>query len=352
MGRGSNSPGPARLARSDLKSPSPGLRDLLVLLPGAPAHAYGSHHPTAVPDQRHAAREDPDAPPVGDVDAVELPPGLGRCGQVLGGDIEGAGGEGLVDGDVDGADPRPVHARVRDEVPPRVDHRYVHGLADLLSLALGGGDHPPCVLEGYTVCHRLSSFPPAPPRRTLKLPTNNHDATTPTPVRTSENYPSETVWKIGSGPEWGPRRPPGGHEGESIGRLLAAKIYALEASGYFPNSFSTHFGEYVSFYSCVRTLRRSFGLGFPLQDFAVCQVYAAPDDLHRSLLPEVLHGLCYRLPVGADHGAQLLVGVGGVYPYPLSTDDALARAQPEYEARQARRYLLVGQLREVHLRLA
>src|SRR5215203_4013792 len=190
MGRGSNSPGPARLARSDLESPSPGLRDLLVLLPGAPAHAYGSHHPTAVPDQRHAAREDPDAPPVGDVDAVELPPGLGRCGQVLGGDIEGAGGEGLVDGDVDGADPRPVHARVRDEVPPRVDHRYVHGLADLLSLALGGGDHPPCVLEGYTVCHRLSSFPPAPPRRTLKLPTNNHDATTPTPVRTSENYPS------------------------------------------------------------------------------------------------------------------------------------------------------------------
>src|SRR5215203_402778 len=165
MGRGSNSPGP-------------GLRDLLVLLPGAPAHAYGSHHPTAVPDQRHAAREDPDAPPVGDVDAVELPTGLGRCGQVLGGDIEGAGGEGLVNGDVDGADPRPVHARVRDEVPP-------------------------CVLEGYTVCHRLSSFPPAPPRRTLKLPTNNHDATTPTPVRTSENYPSETVWKIGRGPEWG-----------------------------------------------------------------------------------------------------------------------------------------------------
>src|SRR5215204_3321008 len=56
-------------------------------------------------------------------------------------------------------------------------------------------------------------------------------------IRTSENTPSETVWKIGSGPEWGPRRPPGGHEGESIGRLLAAKIYALEASGYFPNSF-------------------------------------------------------------------------------------------------------------------
>src|SRR5215217_5461486 len=67
-----------------------------------------------------------------------------------------------------------------------------------------------------------------------------HDATVRSARRTSQNTPSETVWKIGRGPEWGPRRPPGGHEGKSIGRLLAAKIYALEASGYFPNSFSTH----------------------------------------------------------------------------------------------------------------
>jgi hypothetical protein len=53
------------------------------------------------------------------------------------------------------------------------------------------------------------------------------------------SMPGETVWKIGTGPESGPRRRPGGHEAESIGRLLAAKTYAREASSYFPNRFGT-----------------------------------------------------------------------------------------------------------------
>ena len=46
------------------------------------------------------------------------------------------------------------------------------------------------------------------------------------------------------------------------------------------------------------------------------------------------------------------MGVTGVQPDPLSAHDALARAEPDYEAREARRDLLVGQLREAHLMLS
>jgi hypothetical protein len=60
---------------------------------------------------------------------------------------------------------------------------------------------------------------------------------------TSENVPSETVRKIGTSPESGPRRPLGEAQVASIGRLLAAKTHVREASGYFPNSFSAHSGD-------------------------------------------------------------------------------------------------------------
>src|SRR5215203_446292 len=101
--------------------------------------------------------------------------------------------------------------------------------------------------------------------------------------------------------------------------------------------------------SRTQTLRRSFGLGFPLQDLAIAQVYATFHYLHGSLLPKLLHRPGHRLPVGAYHGAQLLVGVGGVQPDPLPADDALAGAEPEYEAGKARTHLLVGQLRKAYL---
>ncbi len=66
--------------------------------------------------------------------------GLGVRGEVFGGDVEGAGGPGLFDGDVDGADPGVVHANVRDEVSAGVGYCDVHGLADFSSLLFGCGD--------------------------------------------------------------------------------------------------------------------------------------------------------------------------------------------------------------------
>src|SRR5215211_7815528 len=63
-------------------------------------------------------------------------------------------------------------------------------------------------------------------------------------LRTSENSPSETVWKIGMVAESILRGTPRGDEGGFIGRFLSPKTHTREASGYFPNSFSTHSGEY------------------------------------------------------------------------------------------------------------
>jgi len=56
-------------------------------------------------------------------------------------------------------------------------------------------------------------------------------------------FPSETVWKIGMGPESGLRERPTGVEGVSIRALLVAPEARSDAFGFFPNSFSTHSGE-------------------------------------------------------------------------------------------------------------
>jgi hypothetical protein len=61
--------------------------------------------------------------------------------------------------------------------------------------------------------------------------------------RSSQNSPSETVWKFGMSPEAGPVGPPGGAD-----RLLFAPSWRQQRtverpSSYFPNSFSTHFDE-------------------------------------------------------------------------------------------------------------
>jgi hypothetical protein len=56
-------------------------------------------------------------------------------------------------------------------------------------------------------------------------------------LRTSENSPSETVWKIGMGPESELRKRPRGVEGVPIGHFLGGKKHGRDAFGYFPNSF-------------------------------------------------------------------------------------------------------------------
>jgi hypothetical protein len=57
-------------------------------------------------------------------------------GEVLCGDIEGAGSVRLFDRDIDAAYPGPVHADVSDQVAAFIRHCYVHGLLDLGRLLL------------------------------------------------------------------------------------------------------------------------------------------------------------------------------------------------------------------------
>ena len=98
-----------------------------------------------------AAGEDHDLAVVGGVDAEELVAGLGVFAEVFGGDVEGAGGPGLFDGDIDGAEPGVFHALEGEEIAAGVDDRDVHGLTDLFGLFGGGGDDAAGVgeLDGF-----------------------------------------------------------------------------------------------------------------------------------------------------------------------------------------------------------
>ena len=62
-------------------------------------------------------------------------------------------------------------------------------------------------------------------------------------ARSSENEPSETVWKSETSIESGLRGPLRRYLGASIGRFLAPTRLAPEAFGPFPNGFSTRSGE-------------------------------------------------------------------------------------------------------------
>jgi hypothetical protein len=102
----------------------------VILFAGASTDADGAYD-FAIFLKRDAAGEDHHFAVIGGVDAEELVAGLRVCGEIFGGDVEGAGGPGFLDGDVDGADPGVVHADVRDEVAAGVGYGDVHGLADL-----------------------------------------------------------------------------------------------------------------------------------------------------------------------------------------------------------------------------
>jgi hypothetical protein len=56
-------------------------------------------------------------------------------------------------------------------------------------------------------------------------------------IRTSENSPFETVWKIRVGREAVLRGPPRGDAGASIGRFLKPKTHVRSPSEHFPDSF-------------------------------------------------------------------------------------------------------------------
>src|SRR5829696_8627927 len=130
--------------------------DLLILLDGARAHAYGTHY-LAVSHEGDAAGEHDEAPAVGVAQAEDGAAGPRILLQVRRLLLEGDGGVSFVDRDRDAADERPVHPDMRLEVATGVHHRDVHGLPDLLGLPLGGVDDPPGLLQRYGLL-RLGGF--------------------------------------------------------------------------------------------------------------------------------------------------------------------------------------------------
>jgi hypothetical protein len=68
------------------------------------------------------------------VDTEELVARLAVAAKLQRRDIEGLRGEGFVDGDVDSAESRPVHARECHEIGAGIDDRDIHRLANRLRL--------------------------------------------------------------------------------------------------------------------------------------------------------------------------------------------------------------------------
>jgi hypothetical protein len=130
--------------RKYLEGRCAGFGDGVVLIARAAAYTDGSDD-FAILLKRDATGEDHHFAVVGGVDAEELAAGLRVWCEVFGGDVKGAGGPCLLDGDVDGADPCIVHADVRDEVSAGVGYGDVHGLADFSGFFFCGGDDAACV---------------------------------------------------------------------------------------------------------------------------------------------------------------------------------------------------------------
>lgn len=134
-------------ARANSEGGDAGFCDRVILLAGASADADGTDH-DAVARQRDAAGEDRHLAAVGVLDAEELLIRLRVLAEVLRRDVERLRGPGLVDRDVDAADPGAVLPDVGDEVAAGVDDGDVHRLADLIGLLLCGGDDASGVFEG------------------------------------------------------------------------------------------------------------------------------------------------------------------------------------------------------------
>src|SRR5438876_11954300 len=108
----------------------------LILLARTAAHTYTPNH-LPIAFERDASCKDHDSTIVGDMNPEKLSTGLGMCCQVLRGNIEGTGGKGLVDGNINTADPSSVHPGVSNQVPSFIDHGYVPRLTNFLCLFLG-----------------------------------------------------------------------------------------------------------------------------------------------------------------------------------------------------------------------
>src|SRR5271163_3089970 len=115
------------------ESSNRGFGDSLVLCAAATAYTDGAYDLAILLD-RNATREDHHPGVVRYVDAEELVSRLAVAAKLQRRDIEGLRGEGLVDGDIDAAKPRPIHARKRCQVGACIDDGNIHRLADFLRL--------------------------------------------------------------------------------------------------------------------------------------------------------------------------------------------------------------------------
>jgi hypothetical protein len=90
--------------------------------------------------------------------------------------------------------------------------------------------------------------------------------------------------------------------------------------------------------------------GHPTQGLYVRHVDQAPLQLHDPCVLEPGEGLSHRLPVGADHGGQVLMGVVGGYLHVVLTDyHPLALDEREDEARQPGGHTLEGNVFQTDL---
>jgi len=81
------------------------------------------------------------------MNSEELTARLRILREILRRNIEGTGSVGLVNRDVDAADPGAVHADMRNQVAAFVDDSNVHGLSDLTSLPFRGLNDSTCFLQ-------------------------------------------------------------------------------------------------------------------------------------------------------------------------------------------------------------
>jgi hypothetical protein len=126
----------------------------LVLLAAAAADA-NSAHDLAVRLDGNATRENHHPGMVRYVDAEELVSRRAVAAKLQRRDIEGLRSEGLVDGDVDAAKPRPIHAHESRQVGACIDDGNIHRLADFLRL------HDPSANDSLRLfhCHHDSRTP-------------------------------------------------------------------------------------------------------------------------------------------------------------------------------------------------
>src|SRR5271168_2770110 len=92
-----------------------GFRYSVILLSGTAAHSHAAYDSSAA-RQRNAAGEHHHAAMIGRMNSKELPTRLRILREILRRNIEGTGREGLVNRNVDAADPGAVHADMRNQV--------------------------------------------------------------------------------------------------------------------------------------------------------------------------------------------------------------------------------------------